>query len=48
MNLQKQSIVKGGKNNMWYPKEYPTCIEVPENYWTTSTTVDDFNLNESN
>ena len=27
---------------------YPTCIEVPENYWTTSTTVDDFNLNESN
>ena len=23
-------------------------IELPENYWTTSTTVDDFNLNESN
>ena len=26
---------------------YPTCIEVPENYWTTSTTVDDFDLNEN-
>jgi len=22
--------------------EYPTCIEVPEGYWTTTTTVDNF------
>ena len=26
---------------------YPTCIEVPENYWTTSTTADNFNVDES-
>ena len=27
--------------------EYPTYIEVPENYWTISTTVDDFDIDES-
>ena len=24
--------------------EYPTYIEVPEGYWTTTTTVDDFDV----
>ena len=28
--------------------EYPTYIEVPEDYWTTSTTIDDFGIDESN
>ena len=27
--------------------EYPTYIEVPEDYWTTSTTADDFDVDES-
>ena len=27
--------------------EYPTCIEVPEGYWTTSTTADNFDVDES-
>ena len=27
--------------------EYPTYIEVPEGYWTTSTTADDFDVDES-
>ncbi len=27
--------------------EYPMYIEVPENYWTTSTTADDFDVDES-
>ena len=26
---------------------YPTYIEVPENYWTTSTTADNFDVDES-
>ena len=31
---------------MWYPKEYSTYIEVPEGYWVTSTTADDFDVDE--
>ena len=27
--------------------EYPIYIEVPEDYWTTSTTVDNFDVDES-
>jgi len=27
--------------------EYPTYIEVPEDYWTTSTTADNFDVDES-
>ena len=27
--------------------EYPTYIEVPEDYWTISTTADDFDVDES-
>ena len=27
--------------------EYPVYIEVPEGYWTISTTVDDFDVDES-
>ena len=27
--------------------EYPTHIEVPEGYWTTSTTADNFDVDES-
>ena len=26
---------------------YPTYIEVPEDYWVMTTTVDDFNVDES-
>ena len=31
---------------MW-DREYPTHVEVPENYWTTSTTADNFDVDES-
>ena len=27
--------------------EYPTYIEVPEDYWTISTTADNFDVDES-
>ena len=27
--------------------EYPVYIEVPEGYWTISTTADDFDVDES-
>ena len=27
--------------------EYPTYIEVPKGYWTTSTTADNFDVDES-
>ena len=27
--------------------EYPIYIEVPEDYWTISTTADDFDVDES-
>ena len=27
--------------------EYPIYIEVPEGYWTTSTTADNFDVDES-
>ena len=27
--------------------EYPTYIEVPEGYWTLTTTVDNFDVDES-
>ena len=27
--------------------EYPIYIEVPEGYWTISTTADDFDVDES-
>ena len=27
--------------------EYPIYIEIPKGYWTTSTTVDDFDVDES-
>ncbi len=40
MNFQKQNIVKDGKNNMWYPKEYPKYIEVPNNYWEISYNIE--------
>ena len=31
---------------MWN-EEYPTYIEVPEGYWTTSTTADNFDEKSS-
>ena len=27
--------------------EYPIYVEIPEGYWTTTTTADDFDVDES-
>ena len=31
----------------YWDTNYPTHIEVPEGYWITSTTADDFDVDES-